>query len=84
MFRLFALQIAFFCDIVASYCNAAVSYCNAAVSYCNAAVSYCNVVRLCHFEAPMARALCYHNRNHFRNDYGKEELSKVRSTRHQD
>ena len=77
MFRLFALQIAFFCDIVASYCNAA-------VSYCNAAVSYCNVVRLCHFEAPMARALCYHNRNHFRNDYGKEELSKVRSTRHQD
>ena len=55
MFRLFALQIAFFCDIVASYCNAA-------VIYCNAAVSYCNVVRLCHFEAPMARALCYHNR----------------------
>ena len=77
MFRLFALQIAFFCDIVASYCNAA-------VSYCNAAVSYCNVVRLCHFEAPMARALCCHNRKHFRKNYGsKKQKQKVRSTRHQ-
>ena len=36
------------------------------------------------FAQSMARALCYHNRNNFRKDYGsKKQKQKVRSTRHQ-
>jgi len=69
MFRLFALQIAFLCDIVASYCNAAVSYCNAA--------RYAIL-------KPQWHVLCATIIVNIFKDYGsKKQKQKVRRTRHQ-